>query len=249
MNARSGIERCLSFINSQMRNGKGRNDGGAAGQIRAVTISRQAGCGALAVAQKLAEFLQVRTPEGEAHWTVFDRNLVEKVLEDHNLPQRLAKFMPENWISEIKDTIDELFGLHPPSWILVRQTAETILRLAKLGNVIMIGRGANIITAKLDSVFHVRLVASLERRVQHIQESDHLDRKAALEFIHREDKGRQRYLRRYYKKDINDPLLYHLVINTDVMGYEGAARIIADGVKGIEAQKGAAHGLHHASYR
>ncbi len=244
-----GIDRCLSYISSQMRNGKGPNGAEVPGQIRAVTISRQAGCGASAVAQKLADCLQSRTHAEGAQWTVFDRNLVEKVLEEHNLPERLAKFMPENWISEIEDTIDELFGLHPPSWILVRQTAETILRLAKLGNVIIIGRGSNIITAKLDSVFHVRLVAPLEKRVQHIQEIDHLERKAALEFIHREDKGRQRYIRRYYKKDINDPQLYHLVINTGLMGYEGAARIISDAVEGIEAQKRAADGLHHASYR
>ncbi len=228
MNAQLAIERCLSFINSQIRNGKGRYGAEAAGQIRAVTISRQVGCGASAVAQKLAEYLQARRPEDEPHWTVFDRNLVERVLEEHNLPQRLAKFMPENWISEIEDTIDELFGLHPPSWILVRQTAETILRLAKLGDVIIIGRGANIITAKLNSAFHVRLVAPQEKRVQHIQEKEHLDRSAALEFIHREDKGRQRYLKRYYRKDINDPLLYHLVINTELMGYERAARLIGD---------------------
>jgi cytidylate kinase len=228
MNAQTGIERCLSFINSQVRNGKGADDAEPAGQIRAVTISRQAGCGALPVAQKLAEYLQSRTPEGDAHWTVFDRNLVEKVLEDHHLPQRLGKFMPENWISEVEDTIDELFGLHPPSWILVRQTAETILRLAKLGNVIIIGRGSNIITARLDSVFHVRLVAPLEKRVEHIQETDHLDRKAAMEFIHREDKGRKRYLRRYYKKDIDDPLLYHLIINTGFIGYDRTAQVIGD---------------------
>jgi hypothetical protein len=159
---------------------------------------------------------------------VFDRNLVERVLEDHHLPQRLAKFMPENQASEISDTIDELCGLHPPSWLLVRQTAETILRLAKLGNVIIIGRGANIITAKLKSVFHVRLVASLEARVRHIEEKDRLDRKAALEFIHREDRGRKRYLKKHYQKDINDPLLYHLTINTDLINYERAARLIAD---------------------
>jgi cytidylate kinase len=108
--------------------------------------------------------------------------------------------MPENWISEINDTIEELCGLHPPSWTLVRQTAETVLRLAKLGNVILIGRAANIITAKLDSVFHVRLVASLEKRLLHIQETDHLDPKTALEFVHFEDKGRAQYLQKYYRK-------------------------------------------------
>jgi len=64
----------------------------------------------MAVAQKLADYLQARTPEREAPWTVFDKNLVERVLEDHHLPQRLAKFMAENWNSQINDTLDELFA-------------------------------------------------------------------------------------------------------------------------------------------
>jgi cytidylate kinase len=231
MNASIGLDRCLSFINTQLRNGKATNVLKHEGHIRAVTISRQAGCGATAVAERLAGLLQAQTPGDEAHWTVFDKNLVERVLEEHHLPQRFARFMPESWSSEIQDTLDELFGLHPPSWILVRQTAETILRLAKLGNVIIIGRAANIITAKLDSVFHVRLVASLENRIKHIQENDHVDRKAAVEFIEREDKGRKRYLRKHYHKDINDPLVYHLVINTDLIGYDAAAQLIGKMVK------------------
>lgn len=227
MTASLGLERCQSFINSQLAfNSRPRN--GSDAQRRAVTISRQAGCGALAVAEKVAENLQAHTSKNDPRWTVFDRNLVEKVLEDHALPQRLTRFMPESWTSEIRDTIDDLCGLHPRAWLLVRQTAETILRLASLGNVILIGRASNIITAKLDHVVHVRLVASLERRTQQIQHRDHLDRKAALEFIQEADKGRQRYLRKHYQRDINDPLLYHLVINTELVGYEEAARIISD---------------------
>ena len=182
----------------------------------------------MAVAKKLADYLQTRTPQEETPWAVFDKNLVERVLEDHHLPHRFAKFMPENWSSLIDDTLDELFGLHPPSWILVRQTAETILRLVTLGNVIIIGRGANVVTAKLGTVFHVRLVSPLERRTERIRENDQLDPKAALEFIHREDLGRERYLRKYYNKDVNDPLLYHFVVNTDWVPSSKAAQIIGD---------------------
>jgi cytidylate kinase len=226
MNSGIGIERCLSFINTQLKNGKVRNRNEDSGEIRAVTISRQTGCGALAIAEKLANYLQARTPEDKPHWTVFDRNLVERVLVEHSLPQRLARFMPENWSSEIEDTLDELFGLHPPSWLLVRETAETILRLVKIGNVIIIGRGANLITSKFDSVFHVRLVAPLQQRAQHIQETEDLDRRAALELIHREDKGRKRYLRKHYEQDINDPLLYHVLLNTGLLDYDRTARLI-----------------------
>jgi hypothetical protein len=38
----------------------------------------------------------------------------EKVLEYHHLPSRLARFMNEDRISEISDTMDDP-SLHPPS--------------------------------------------------------------------------------------------------------------------------------------
>jgi cytidylate kinase len=231
MNTEYGLEQCRTFLNAQWQSaGKAAAAAEAGVPRRAVTISRQTGSGAHSVAEKLAAFLQTRSPKGACPWTVFDRNLVEKVLEDHNLPQRLAQFMPEDRVSEIADTMDELFGLHPPSWTLVHQTTDTILRLAELGNVILIGRGATVITSKLDYVFHVRLVGSLERRAKHIQEMDHLSKKAAMDRIRREDRGRKRYLKRYFDTDLDDPMLYHLVINTDLVPYEEAARIIADAV-------------------
>ena len=170
--------------------------------------------------------MQARTPEEEPNWTVFDRNIVAEVLREHHMPERLAQYMPEKWTSDVEDTLDELFGLHPPSWELVRKTAETILHLARIGNVILIGRGANVITWKLEGTLHVRLVRSFEKRVQRIQETDKLGPKEALAFIRREDKGRGYYLKKYYDKDIDDPLLYHLVINTDLISDEGAARVI-----------------------
>ena len=43
--------------------------------------------------------------------------------------------------------------------VLVHKTAKTILQLAEMGNVIIIGRGANVVTAHMNNIFHVRLVA------------------------------------------------------------------------------------------
>ena len=180
------------------------------------------------MAEVLAECLAAvgKAGAGPPPWTVFDRNLVEKVLEDYHLPARLARFMPEDRVSEIDDVLQDLCGLHPPSLTLVEKTTDTILRLAELGNVILIGRGANVVTSQLKQVFHVRLVGSLEKRVEQVQKSLSLGRKAAMEFIYLEDRGRRRYLKKYFGKDIDDPLLYHVVVNTDRTGHKQAARMI-----------------------
>ncbi len=222
-------EKCLSFIKSQLRPV---DRGAGETSIRpAITISRLAGAGGYTVASKLAEYLQTHIPV-RCEWTVFDRNLIEKVLEDHHLHKRIADFMAENQHrSMITDSMEEYLGLHPSSWTLLQQTAETVLQLAHMGYVILVGRGGNVITGKLPNVFHVRLVGSLEKRVGQAQDVHNLaDRQAALEWIKKEDKGRARYLKENYDKDIDDPLLYHLVLNTDLIQYDEAAALIGDEV-------------------
>lgn len=171
-------------------------------------------------------------PQGDRYgrpnpWTVFDRNLVEKVLADHELPAQVARFMPEDRVSAIDDVLEDICGLHPATSTLVDQTAKTILRLAVLGNVILIGRGAGIVTDKLDNVFHVRLVGSVEKRVEYLQKSRNIGSEAALDFLRKEDRGRRRYVKKHFGKNIDDPLLYHLQINTDLIDHNLAARIIA----------------------
>jgi cytidylate kinase len=225
MNMTSGLDRCFSFINCHLQTPKPVH-GHPAAVIKCVTISRQSGCGAHVFAEELAALLQAGTPPGTRPWTVFDRTLMEAVLQDHHLPARLAAFMPEDRVSRLNDIIQELFSLHPPAETMVRQTSETILRLADLGNVIILGRGANIITARLPQVLHVRLLGSLEQRLAHMQNFDKLNRKDALNRIEREDGGRRRYLKKYFGKDIDDPLLYHLVINTDLLSLHEAALMV-----------------------
>jgi cytidylate kinase len=232
MNPHASLDKCLAFLDCQIDPKTAPAPRPTPLRYRAVTISRQSGSGGHEVAENLREFLQANAPNPSCPWTTFDRNLVEKVLEDHHLPKRLAQFMPEDHVSDISDAMDELFGLHPSSWTLVEQTAETILRLAELGNVIIIGRGANVVTANLDQVFHVRLVASVDKRAEYMQDSEKITRKAAIQMIAREDRAKARYVSRHYGAEIADPLLYHLVINTERVEFESAARIIGNAMLG-----------------
>ncbi len=221
-----GFDQCLTFINCQLEPTKPHGEH----VVRpAITISRMTGAGGRTVAGELAAFLQARVPV-EFQWTVFDKNLMEKVLEDHHLSRRVSKYEPEAHKPFIQDTMEEILGLHPSTWTVVQQTAETILKLASMGFVILVGRGGNVVTAKLENAFHVRLVGSLEHRTRRVQEVYHLEPKAALDFVKTEDKGRRHYLKDHYHKDIDDPLLYDLVINTDRLRYQDAAHLIGEAV-------------------
>jgi hypothetical protein len=161
---------------------------------------------------------------------VFDHNLMAKVLEDHHLPARLVKFLPEDAHSAVDDVLDELLGLHPPGWMIAHQSIETILNLVRAGNVILVGWGANAVTSELPNVLHVRLVASLERRIARIQTREHLGRDEALAFIECTDRGRARYVKRYFSREVADVLLYGLVVNTDHFSDVEIVRLVGDAV-------------------
>jgi len=228
MQTQPGFERCLQFVNSEaLHTPQSRSVTHTEPGRLAITISRQSGCGAHCVAEHLAGYLEARASQSQ-RWRIFDRNLIETVLTEHNLPTRLARYMPEDRIPALTGAMDELLGVHPPVLTLLEQTVETVLRLAKQGNVILIGRGAHIITSRLAQVFHVRLVGSLPKRVEHIRMIRGIGEREALELIRQEDRGRERYLKKYFGKTSDDELAYHLVINTDSISYERAAQLIGE---------------------
>jgi cytidylate kinase len=74
----------------------------------------------------------------------------------------------------------------------------------------------------------VRLVGTLEKRIEHLRKTQGIGKKEALALIRREDRGRQRYLKKYFGKEIGDPLSYHLILNTDCVRHERAARLIGE---------------------
>ena len=195
-----------------------------------ITISRQTGAGSKPVCEKLIQIMdEYSEPEG-VKWAFFDRNLIEKVLEDHNLPKQISEFMHEGKYKHLNAVVYELLGLKPSEWALVHKTTDTILQLARMGNVVIVGRGANIITSKLKNTFHVRLIASLEKRVEHIKSIMEMTEKEALNYIKKEDENRKKYLKSYFHVDADDPLLYHMTVNTDLLTHKGTAYLIAEAV-------------------
>jgi len=195
-----------------------------------ITVSRETGAGAQAVGKELIKILDSKSDKNESQWTYFDRQLIEKVLEDHNLPKQVSEYMVEDKFRHLSSAVNVLLGLHPSQWSLLHKTTETVLQLARMGKVIIVGRAGNIITAKLNNVFHVRLIAPLESRIKYIIDIQKMNRQDAEAYIKKEDVARRNYLKSNFSRDIENPELYHLVLNTSLLTYEGTAEVIADAV-------------------
>jgi hypothetical protein len=224
------VENCRAYIASQFA--KADKKGQREADIPpgpSVTLSRMTGAGAVALAQKLADYLAEHDKKSTVAWTVFDKNLVRKVLEDHDLPARLERFMPEDK-PKMDDAFTQVLGLRPYDGTLFAYTRDTIYRLARMGNVILVGRGCNIITRDLDNVLRLRLVASLEKRIPRCQETYNLTRAEAEVFIRKEDRARRQYMRAYFDVDIDNPLHYDMVINLDDFTDELFVKVVAQTV-------------------
>jgi cytidylate kinase len=206
---------------------KDRSPLAAPGHLPFVTVSRQAGAGAETVAGLLAAKLNAQGPQGAQPWTVFDKNLIDRVLADQDLPQEIAKLVEEDKDTTIKAIVGELLGLHPSMWTIFHHTSDTILKLARLGRCIIVGRGGNIVTAKLQGGIHVRLVAPENVRLAHLAKHFGLDEKSAAKYLREHDEGRRRYVKTNFERDIEDPLLYDAVLNTGLLGFEKTADLLA----------------------
>ncbi len=191
-----------------------------------VTISYEVGAYGVVVVENLCEFLQKRDNRKENAWKVFDKDLVKKVIEEYNLPKSIVPYFSESTVSEIEDIVESAVGLYPSRYTLVYEMNQTILRLAKSGSVIIVGRGANIVTAKISKGAHIRLVGSLDNRILYIKQHLKISEKEAIKFIIKENRRRSNYFKKYFDRNINDPLLYDLVINTDRLSIQDIVREI-----------------------
>lgn len=193
-----------------------------------VTISRQSGAYGTTIAEMLVEYLSKRERRLDAFWAVFDKELINKVIEEHKFPEKYEQYFHESAMPVIQDIMGEMLGAHPPYETMVRNMSEIIYDMASLGYVIIVGRGANIITQNIPKGVHVRLVGSPEKRVAHMQEYFGISKKEAKDYINKEDSDRRDYIKKYFHKDIDDVYLYDMIINLDNVPLEDAVRAIGE---------------------
>lgn len=193
-----------------------------------VTISRKTGAGGIQFGDLLVDFLNKYDTKRKNEWKIFDKNILEQIIKEHDLPSEMAKYISEKKVSEIQDVLEQLFSLHPSEQMLIKKASNTILHLALLGDVILIGRGANIITKDLKGGFHLRLIDSIEKKINNIQNIFGFDKTEALKFIKKEDKERKQYLKKYFSSDIEDASLYSLVMNLNHFSTDEAVNLVGE---------------------
>jgi len=196
-----------------------------------VTISRETGAYGITISQGLCEYLNKKNKAKHCPWAVFNKPIIKNITMDQNLPETIRPYLDETTVSEIKNKMNEIFNPHSEEHPFIQKTANTILHLAELGNVVLVGCASNVITTKLPGGIHVRLISPFENRVEHIQEYYPMTEKQAREYIFTEEGNRKDYLKKYFEKDVEDPSLYNLVFNLDLLQPKEIIQIVGDIVR------------------
>ena len=108
----------------------------------------------------------------------------------------------------------------------IEATTTVVKDLYRQGNVVIIGRGANIILADTPGVIHVGLLAPLEVRVQTMMQREHLEHDEAQVYVEELERARVTYFRKFFQVHPNEPTLYHMMLNMDKMQPKTASEVI-----------------------
>jgi len=231
MNTAFPFERTDGYLHSQIR--PTRSSAAPRPTPPFVTISREAGSGGSSLARVLARKLN-STSARDVFWRVYEENLTPRMLEAEHLSRSLARYLPEDRMAEPNATLGEYLGLHPNLWELVQKTNQALRDLARTGNAIFVGRGANFATATVEDGVHVRLIGSVDSRARFLAAQYNISEAEARKLNEECEARRRRYVRATFDADIDDPYAYDLIINTGKVSLADAAEMIVARVRQLE---------------
>lgn len=195
-----------------------------------LSISRQCGTGTSRIERALVEYLDVVDESAVHGWAGFDQSLIGKIIEDHKLPNTMEPYLAEETKFPILETLEEALRLQPSKWTLFNYSAATIRTLCRMGNALVVGRAGNFVTSDLPNTFHVRLIGSELKRIARVRERFQITQDKAEKLVHRTDRSRANFVKRYTGADIDDTGSYHLILNTDNLSSDVIVRIIGDSI-------------------
>lgn len=117
--------------------------------------------------------------------------------------------------------------------VYVELIRRVILEYAAAGNVIIVGRGGQVVLKDHPDALHVRVQAPKALRMLRLAERLGLDDKEAERQIQQSDKNRVRYMKHFFDTKWDDADLYHLSINTGKVAVDVATYLICDAAQRI----------------
>jgi cytidylate kinase len=174
-----------------------------------ITFSRKMGTNGTEIARQVANKLA---------YQFYDTEAIENAAREMGF---LSNF------KEIDEKAPPLFQRlfsHKPAIELDRLNS-IVYELAKQGDAVFLGRGGQILLRDFNCALHVRVNASIEKRVQNLIERG-FPRESALKAIERSDHERSSFIKFAFGVDWETLGLYDVILNMDKLSIQSAVNIV-----------------------
>jgi cytidylate kinase len=185
--------------------------------FRIITVEREYGSGAGAIAAQLAQQLG---------WNLWDKRLTEEIARlanvdtsavrrcDERIDSRFYRLAKTFWRGSYERSAqlgNQVFDTD----CMMAMMEEISVKIAKEGNAVVVGRGAPYFLRENPDAFHVFLYAPRAEKVRRLRE-DGLSESEADERVDSVDRERIAFVKHYFDADWPTRSLYHMMINTAV---------------------------------
>ncbi len=181
-----------------------------------IVLSHQLGAGGPEIGMALSQRLGYR---------YVDQELLQDAGRRYGLAEDKLSHLDES-----KPSFFERFDTETRRHITVLQT--TLLELAELDNAVLMRGGGQWLLRGVPHVLRVRLIAPFDHRVkqwikrQAATTHETVNQRAAAHLVRSDDTekaGRMRYL---YEVELSDPMLYELMVNTEMLRCDAVVQMI-----------------------
>jgi cytidylate kinase len=202
--------------------------------FRLITIEREYGCGAATIAAQLADHLG---------WKLWDHLLTEEIARvaqvepsavkrcDERMDSRLHRFAKTFWRGSYERS-STLSGQVFDTDRMMAMMQETMNRIGREGNAVIVGRGAPYFLRENPCAFHIFLYAPRSEKIRRIV-ADGQSEQDAIEQVDSVDRERMAYVKHYFNADWPTRSLYHVMLNTAV-GDEPVVQTILDTMRLVQ---------------
>ena len=196
-----------------------------------ITISRHFGAGGHTLGERLCERFNFRLTDV----SVVD-DLARKAKLSPNWLSAMEKEASSTLLSMISTLVSRgIFYKYPGSPAQYEDRQKYVAFLTRIftamadeGGYVIVGRGAQLLLKGHPKAIHVLLVADDESRVSFLMDHYTISRSEAEKMIRAHEKERAALSSRLFQADLDDPGLYHLVLNTSLIPYDWVVDTVAD---------------------
>ena len=200
-----------------------------------ITIEREYGCGAPAIAAELADHL---------NWKLWDHLLTEEIARLAQVDPSAVKRCDERMDSRLHRLSKAFWrGSYERGAALGQQVFDTdrmmslmqdiMNRIGQQGRAVVVGRGAPFFLRENAEAFHVFLYAPRAEKIRRLLAEGHTQADAE-DLVDSVDRERVAYVKHYFDADWPTRSLYHVMLNTAV-GNDGVIQTILNTMRLFQA--------------